>query len=88
MTDWAIDFGSGYGQDCNRTLAPLCETVGAHLLSVPNTMYIPNCCKDEPTSLVSMLRNGQPLEVITLQACFESIKPSVTGARCVAFSRK
>ena len=58
MTDWSVDFGSGFGNDCNKTLSPQCVTQGFHLLSTPRRQYISDCCGADGTSLVSILRSG------------------------------
>ena len=44
MTDWAVDLGSGYGEDCDPVLSPGCAAVGAHVLSIPAASYFDQCC--------------------------------------------
>lgn len=63
MTDWSVDFGSGYGSDCNKSMSPGCVTDGFHLLSTPRRQYVSDCCGTDPTSLVSILRSSEPQEV-------------------------
>ena len=31
MTDWSVDFGSGYNNDCNKSLTPNCLPTGSHM---------------------------------------------------------
>ena len=73
MTDWSIDFGSGFGSDCNRTLSPECVTVGSHMLSIPRQQYISDCCSTTaPDSLVSLLRKKD------ITAC-QSLREMIAG---------
>ena len=44
IPDWSIDLGSGYGNECNQTLAPGCVSIGSHVLSIPNENYYQDCC--------------------------------------------
>ena len=38
--DWALDLGSGFGEDCNRSLSPDCRAIGAHVLTIPSRRYL------------------------------------------------
>jgi hypothetical protein len=44
ILDWSIDFGSGFGNDCNVTVQPSCKPVGSHVLSIPNDVFFQDCC--------------------------------------------
>ena len=56
MSDWAVDLGSGYEEDCDATLSPGCASTGAHSLSIPRNEYASQCCDtSDPLSLASWL---------------------------------
>ena len=60
MTDWAVDLGSGFGEDCDVAKSPTCNSEGAHILSIPRTSYISECCDaTAPDSVAAMLVKGQ-----------------------------
>jgi len=60
MTDWAVDLGSGFHNDCNKTISPTCESVGGHALSIPRTKYFRRCCDaDDPLSLASYMAEAK-----------------------------
>ena len=59
MSDWAIDLGSGYGNDCDTTLSPGCAAVGTHLLSIPRARFYLDCCTHPTLSLAAALRAGE-----------------------------
>jgi hypothetical protein len=60
IMDWAIDFGAGFNEDCNTTLTPNCQSVGSHVLSIPNGKYYQDCCTIDGTtpSLAASLEAG------------------------------
>jgi hypothetical protein len=57
VRDWAVDLGSGFDAECDRTRSAECAAVGAHILSIPRTRYIADCCA-APTGLHRLLRRG------------------------------
>ena len=59
MSDWAIDLGSGYGEDCDPSLSPGCAAVGTHLLSIPRARFYLDCCTHPTLSLAAALRAGE-----------------------------
>ena len=59
MTDWAVDLGSGYGEDCDPSLSPGCAAVGTHLLSIPRARFYLDCCTHPTLSLAAALRAGE-----------------------------
>lgn len=57
VRDWAVDLGSGFDTECDRTRSAECVAIGAHVLSIPRTRYIADCCAS-PTGLHRLLRSG------------------------------
>lgn len=86
--DWAVDLGSGYGEDCNRGHSAECLAIGAHVLSVPRQRYLRQCCVEGQASLGSLLRSD-PRELCgTLFDLIEGVRlssPSSSGTQqCAA----
>lgn len=68
MTDWALDLGSGFGADCDRSRAPTCRSVGAHVLSIPRNGYASQCCEaSDPNSFAAWLTTRPKELASTLQ---------------------
>eukprot|EP00617_Octactis_speculum_P014059 CAMPEP_0185755870 /NCGR_PEP_ID=MMETSP1174-20130828/14338_1 /TAXON_ID=35687 /ORGANISM="Dictyocha speculum, Strain CCMP1381" /LENGTH=269 /DNA_ID=CAMNT_0028434593 /DNA_START=155 /DNA_END=964 /DNA_ORIENTATION=- len=59
IVDWAVDLASGFGNDCDPTSAQGCESIGAHVLSIPRQVYVRDCCSDDGQSIASLLESGQ-----------------------------
>jgi hypothetical protein len=67
MTDWSVDFGSGFGSDCNTTSTPGCIPEGSHVLSIPKGKYYKDCCTMDSagtSSLAAELEYGKDPQVV------------------------
>ena len=68
MTDWSVDFGSGYNNDCNKTLTPNCLPRGSHVLSIPSNEYYQDCCTMDNNQTPSLAQTllTHPLKICTI----------------------
>lgn len=69
ILDWSVDVGSGFNQECNTTMTPLCKSQGSHILSIPNSHYFNDCCTlDNVTSSLAATLPSKPKRICTLLA--------------------